>query len=84
MKKLIWLLVLAIPLWLAAELHAPKWVLTLTVIPFFIYASTLGDSDEDLLGEGFARKSKVVLLLLVIGGVVLFAGLFSFVCVLTH
>ncbi len=84
MKKLIWLLLLAMPPWLASELDAQTWVLILSVIPFFLYASTLGDTDEHLLGEGFAKNSKPLILVIVIGGLVLGSGLLSFVRALLH
>lgn len=84
MKKSIWLLLLAMPPWFVSELDAPKWVLTLSVIPFFLYASTLGDPDEYLLGEGFAKNSKPLILVIVIGGLILGSGLLSFVHALLH
>lgn len=59
MSKYIWLVILVIPMWAAAELDAPKWVLMLTAAPFFLRAATLGDHpDEHLLGEGFAQYSR--------------------------
>lgn len=78
MHKLIWLLVLAIPPWIAAELDAPKWLIALAVVPFFFFASTLGDPDEHLLGDRFAKNSKPLLLVIVIGGLILVSGLLSF------
>ena len=76
MSKYIWLLVLALPIWAAAELDAPKWVLVLTVIPFFLRAATLGDDpDEHLLGEKFAQYRPTILVVLGVGGLLLGAAL---------
>lgn len=79
MSKYIWLIVFVLPVWAAVELDAQKWVLTLTSIPFFLRAATLGDHpDEHLLGEGFKRYRPTVLVVLVVGGLVLGAGLLVF------
>ena len=76
MSKYIWLLVLALPMWAAVELDAPKWVLILAAIPFFLRAATLGDHpDEHLLGEGFAQYRPSILVVLVVGGLILGAAL---------
>lgn len=72
MNKIVWLVLLAIPPWVAAELGAPKWVLLLTSAPLFIRAATLGnDSEEYLLGEGFAEYRGSFLAILIVGGLVL-------------
>lgn len=76
MSKYIWLLILTLPMWAAAELNAPKWVLLLAAAPFFLRAATLGDDpDEHLLGEGFARFRPSLLVLLGVGGLILGAVL---------
>jgi hypothetical protein len=75
-SRYVWLIALALPIWAAAELEAPKWVLMLTAIPFFLRAATLGDPpDEQLLGEGFAQYRPSVLVALGVGGLILGAGL---------
>jgi uncharacterized protein (DUF983 family) len=80
MSKYIWLVILALPIWAAVELDAPKWVSTLVAIPFFLRAATLGDHpDEHLLGEGFAQYRPPLLVVLIVGGLVLGAGLLVFV-----
>ena len=76
MSKYIWLLVLTIPIWAAVELDAPKWVLMLTAVPFFLRAATLGDHpDEHLLGEGFAQYRPSILVVFGVGGLILGAAL---------
>jgi hypothetical protein len=71
MSKYLWLVLLAVPPWVAEKLDAPKWVLLLAAAPFFFRAATLGDDpDEHLLGEGFARFRRPVLLMLLVGGFV--------------
>jgi hypothetical protein len=77
MSKYIWLLVLAIPIWAAVELDAPRWISGLAAIPFFWRAATLGDDpDEHLLGEGFAQYRPSILVVLGIGGLILGAVIF--------
>lgn len=76
MSKYIWLLLLAIPPWVAAESDAPQWILLLAIAPFFIRASTLGDHpDEHLLGEGYSRVRTPFVIVLCVGGLVLGAVL---------
>ena len=75
MLKYVWLLVLAIPPWVAVEFDAPKWVMMVSAAPFFLFAMTLGDPDEELLGEasGTFRKGALVVMGvgdLVLGGIV--------------
>ena len=78
MSKYIWLVVLALPIWVAVELDAPKWVSILTAIPFFLRAATLGDHpDEHLLGESFSQYRPSSLVILGVGGLVLGAALFA-------
>ena len=85
MSKYIWLLLLAIPPWVAVEFDAPKWVVLLSIAPFYIRASTLGEHpDEHLLGEGFAKFRKPLLIVLVLGGLILGAGLLTVVRALLH
>lgn len=72
MSKYIWLVVLALPIWAAAHFDAPKWIVTLATIPFFLRAATLGDNpDEHLLGEGFAQYRPTLLVVLGVGGLIL-------------
>ena len=71
MRKYLWLLVLAIPPWAAVELDAPKWVVLLAVAPFFLYAMTLGDPDEHLLGETSGSFHKGALIVIGAGGLLL-------------
>ena len=75
MLKYVWLLVLAIPPWVAAEFDAPKWVVMVALAPFILFAMTLGDPDEELLGEAsgtFRKGARVVIAIgaLVLGSVV--------------
>ena len=76
MLKYIWLLVLAIPPWVAVEFDSPKWVVTIAIAPFFLFAMSLGDSDEHLLGEASGKFRKWALVLIVVGGLVLGSALF--------
>lgn len=71
MLKYIWLLVLAIPPWVAVEFDAPKWVVMVAAAPFFLFAMTLGDPDEDLLGEASGTFRKGALVVMGVGGLVL-------------
>lgn len=71
MHKYVWLLVLAIPPWIAAELHAPKWLIVVAVAPFLILAMKMGDPDEEMFGEA-SRKFRVgALVVLGAGGLAL-------------
>lgn len=76
MLKYVWLLVLAIPPWVAVEFDAPKWVTMVSAAPFFLFAMTLGDSDEDLLGEASGTFRKGALVVMGVGGLVLGCILF--------
>ncbi len=71
MLKYVWLLILAIPPWIAVEFDAPKWVVAVAIAPFFLLAMTLGDPDEDLLGEASEGFRKRTLILVGAGGLVL-------------
>jgi hypothetical protein len=76
MPKVAWLLLLAIPPWAAVEFDAPKWVVMLAVAPFFLFAMTLGDPDEELLGEASGTFRKGALVALGVGGLILGGVLF--------
>lgn len=76
MLRYVWLLLLVIPPWVATEFDAPKWLVTVAVVPFFLYAMSLGDSDEDLLGEASGSFRKGALAFVVIGGLILGAAAF--------
>ena len=79
MGKYIWLVILALPVWAAVELDAPKWVTALAAIPFFLRAATLGDApDEHLLGEGFAGYRPFLVVALIAGAIALGVGLLAF------
>lgn len=71
MKKIVWLLVLAVPPWLAVKWGAPKWGLTLSIVPFFLLAMSMGDSDEHMFGEASEGIGKWLFLLVGLGGLVL-------------
>ena len=71
MKKIALLLILAIPPWLATKFGAPKWGVILSMVPFGLLAMSMGDSDENLLGEASSSVGKWLFLLLGIGGLVL-------------
>lgn len=71
MLKYAWFLVLAIPPWAAVEFDAPKWVVLVAVAPFFLFAMTLGDPDEDLLGEASGKFRKGALGVIGAGGLAL-------------
>jgi hypothetical protein len=80
MSKYIWLIVLTLPIWAAVEFDAPKWMLMLTVVAFYVRAATLGDHpDEHLLGEGFAKYRPSIIVVLGLGGLILGAALLVFV-----
>lgn len=68
MLKYVWLLVLAVPPWAAVKFDAPKWIVVLAVVPFLIFAMTLGDPDENLLGEASGKFRKSALVIIVAGG----------------
>jgi hypothetical protein len=71
MRKYLWLVMLAIPPWVAVELDASKWIVMLAVVPFFLFAMTLDDPDEHLLGEASSGFRKATLLFIGAGGIVL-------------
>lgn len=76
MLKYAWFLVLAIPPWVAVEFDAPKWLVMIAVAPFFLFAMTLGDPDEELLGKASGKFRKGALVTLGAGGLVLSCALF--------
>lgn len=76
MLKYVWLLMLAIPPWAAVEFDAPKWVAMVSAAPFFLFAMTLGDPDEDLLGEASGTFRKGAVVVIGVGGLVLGSVLF--------
>lgn len=71
MPKIAWLLLLAIPPWVAVEFDAPKWVAMVAAAPFFLFAMTLGDPDEELLGEASGKFRKGALVVMGVGGLIL-------------
>jgi hypothetical protein len=71
MVKIVWLLLLAIPPWAAVEFDAPKWAVMIAAAPFFLYAMTLGDPDEESLGEASGGFRRGTLVLMAAGGLVL-------------
>lgn len=71
MTKILLLIALAIPPWLAAKLGAPHWALVLSAIPFFLLAMRMGDADEDMLGEASGTVGRWLFLLMGIGGLAL-------------
>ena len=74
--KVLWLLLLAIPPWVAVEFDAPKWVAMLAAAPFFLFAMTLGDPDEDALGEASGTFRTGALVVMAVGGLVLAGVIF--------
>lgn len=76
MFKYVWFLVLAIPAWVAVEFDAPKWVVMLAIAPFYLFATTLGDSDENMLGAASGKFRKGSLVVMGAGGLVLGGVLF--------
>ena len=76
MRKYVWLLLLGIPPWVAVQFEAQKWFVMLAAVPFFLFAMTLGDPDEDLLGEASGKFRKVVLVVIGAGTIVLGSVLF--------
>jgi len=71
MLKYVWLLVLAIPPWMAVEFDAPKWVVMVALAPFLLFAMTLGDPDEELLGEASGTFRKGARVVIAVGALVL-------------
>lgn len=76
MRNILWLLALAIPPWAAVELGAPKWAVALAAAPFFLFAMTLDDPDEELLGEASGKFRRGALAVVGIVGLVLAGALF--------
>lgn len=77
MNRYIWLVLLAIPPCIAAEVDAPKWVIVVLALAFFLHAAMLGDDpDEYLLGEGFSKYRSPILLVIVAAGFILAGALF--------
>ena len=71
MLKYVWLLVLAIPPGLAVKFDASTWVIAVAVAPFFIFAMTLNDPEENLLGEASGPFRMGALVVMAAGGVAL-------------
>ncbi|NUO75855.1 MAG: hypothetical protein HOQ32_07560 [Lysobacter sp.] len=62
---------LVIPPWIAVEFDSPKWAIVIATAPFFLYAMSLGDPDEDMLGEHSTTFRKGALAVMAIGGAIL-------------
>ena len=77
MRKLVWLVALTIPPWIASELEAPKWVLLISLAPFFLLAMSMGNHEEGLLGDASPTFRRLALPLVVIGGLALAFLVFS-------
>ncbi len=71
MRNIVWLLLLVIPPWVAVGLDAPKWVVLLSIAPFFLFAMSLDDPDESLIGESSGTFRMGTLLVLAAGGIAL-------------
>ena len=71
MLKYVWFLVFAIPPWLAVKFDASKLIMALSIAPFFIFAVTLDDPDEDLLGDASGTFRKGALVVMGAGGLAL-------------
>ena len=71
MSKILFLLALAIPPWLAGKFDAPKWVLLLSSVPFGLLAISMGDPDEHMFGEASEKVGRYLFLLLGLGGTAL-------------
>lgn len=71
MRKFLWLGILVLPIWAATHFGAPKWVSMVLAMPFFLYAATLSDPEESLLGDDFASFRPWLLVLLGLGGLVM-------------
>ncbi|MCU6435054.1 hypothetical protein LPB67_14850 [Undibacterium sp. Jales W-56] len=71
MMKILLLLVLAIPPWLAVKFGAPKWGLALSTAPFFLLAMSMGDPDDHMFGEASEWIGKWLLLFVGLGGIAL-------------
>lgn len=71
MTRILFLIVLAVPPWLATKFDAPKWVVLLSIVPFGLLAMSMGDSDEHMFGDASETVGKYLFLLLGLGGVAL-------------
>jgi hypothetical protein len=69
--KLFWLIAFVIPPWIASALEAPKWVLLISLAPFFLLAMRMGNHEEDLLGDASSTFRRLALPLAAIGGIAL-------------
>ncbi|MBK8284908.1 MAG: hypothetical protein IPK97_08420 [Ahniella sp.] len=76
MRKLVWLVALAIPPWIASDLEAPKWVLLISVATFFLLAMNMGNHEEDLLGDASPISAGSVSSSLPLAASPLVSGLF--------
>lgn len=71
MYKIVWLLLLLIPPWIAVKFDASKLVTALAVAPLFLFAMTLDDPDENLLGDASEPFRKSALAVMGVGGLAL-------------
>ena len=71
MTRILFLLALTVPPWLATKFAAPKWVVLLSIVPFGLLAMSMGDSDEHMFGEASESVGKYLFLLLGLGSVAL-------------
>ena len=76
MLKIVWFLLLAIPPWLAVQFGASKLLIALAIAPFFIFAMTLNDPDENLLGEASGPFRQGALVVIAAGGLAFLVVLF--------
>ena len=73
MFRYVLLVLLVIPAWIAVELDAPKWVVMVAIVPFFLHAMRLSNPEDDLLGEFSGRFRSGALIVMGAGGLVLCA-----------
>jgi hypothetical protein len=60
MQKVLLLIALALPPWVAAKLGAPKWGMLLAALPFFLLAMNMNSGGNDPEQYMFGRASGAV------------------------
>jgi hypothetical protein len=71
MKKYIWMAVLAIPLFIALEFGAPKWVITILFAVFAFYVSTIDPKYQNSEDKSMSPFVIVFIIAGLVMGVVL-------------
>lgn len=70
-RRLLVLVFLALPPFIASRFDAPSWAVIASAAPFFAYAMRLGSPEETMFGDATPTVRRVTLTAVLVGGTVL-------------